>query len=72
MTEQQTKTETKPQNNNKVLTYNIDDNQAKRLFKNFLNNEKVLNDFLVNKTLVVGKTKDGQPIKAIIKNPVLS
>jgi hypothetical protein len=71
--EQETIKETKPQKNKTVLkVYSIDENPSKRLFKNFLNNEILLKDYLENNNLIIGKNKDGQPIKATIKNPVLS
>lgn len=67
----ETVTENKTKNKKVLTVYNIEEQPSKRLFKNFLNNELLLKDYLINNSLVVGKDKDGQPIKAIIKNPVL-
>lgn len=53
----------------RVIT--IAENPASRLFKNFLNNEKNVDTFLKTGCIAIGKDKEGKPVLAEIRNPVL-
>ena len=53
----------------RVIT--IAENPASRLFKNFLNNEKQVAHYLKTGCIAIGKDKEGKPVMAEIRNPVL-
>jgi hypothetical protein len=53
----------------RVIT--IAENPASRLFKNFLNNEVQVGHYLKTGCIPIGKDKEGKPVLAEIRNPVL-